>query len=208
MLFLYLYYFEFFHAMIVICVQVYAGLYPVSSDEFEALNEAIVKLTLNDASVTVAVLIVSSFRCVWTCFFFFFYSSPKTTSGLRFDGRFFAAHLLQQVFTWSERLHLSILFEFIGYHATHKPRTVVRAANMNQLASFVEHKRRRAVDFDLLPRGLDSYVLLCHRADSVPRRGDHEGGWARHKGRVDLQWRKAIHELRQACNHVVGATYC
>ena len=30
---------------------VYAGLYPVSADEFEQLNEAILKLTLNDASV-------------------------------------------------------------------------------------------------------------------------------------------------------------
>lgn len=32
---------------------VYAGLYPVSADEFEQLNEAILKLTLNDASVSV-----------------------------------------------------------------------------------------------------------------------------------------------------------
>jgi GTP-binding protein LepA len=46
---------------------VYAGLYPVSADDFEQLNEALLKLTLNDASVSVAkessVALGQGFRC-------------------------------------------------------------------------------------------------------------------------------------------------
>jgi hypothetical protein len=79
---------------------------------------------------------------------------------------------------------------------------------MDQFASLVEHKRRRAVEFDLLKRGLNSDVFFRHRADSVPRRGDHERSGARHQGGVDLQRRETVHELRQASYHIVGATYC
>ncbi len=46
---------------------VFAGIYPVDSEEFEQLNEAIEKLTLNDASVTVekktSVALGLGFRC-------------------------------------------------------------------------------------------------------------------------------------------------
>ncbi len=55
------------HAMVLQAVTWYAGMFPVSGADFEALNAAVERLTLNDASVSVkrenSAALGAGFRC-------------------------------------------------------------------------------------------------------------------------------------------------
>ncbi len=113
--------------------QVYAGLYPVATEEFEALNEAILKLTLNDASVSVAVRIL---RCshLFFCIFILSRESVQRHGCAVFESTLMLG-LRNPVSAFPSHL-------FFATHLLEQVLPVKVDVNMNNASVLVEHERR------------------------------------------------------------------